>query len=249
MMLNLRKRRIRWSDGALIGLLALSLWAGMMPVAMAKYRPPRRPSAPKTTGTNTTRGDCASNSNNQLTALVPYSHVGQTSSGHPTFAWFVPNLAPTKLQFRLFRDNGQPAYKADLTSQPGIMQVSLPPSLPKLAVGSVYRWQVVLVCDPAVASRNYITTAEIQVVEPTSTLQTQLAATQDPRQRVDLYAEAGLWYDALAEAIKASYVDQNSSIVWQLFNELVQSESQAPQEWSDRLKQIQTLERQHQESR
>jgi hypothetical protein len=248
-MLNLRKRRIRWSDGALIGVLALSLWVGMMPIAMAKYRPPRRPSAPRSTGTNTTRGDCNSNSNNGLTALVPYSHVGQTSSGHPTFAWFVPNLAPAKLQFRLFRDNGQPVYKADLPSQPGIMQVSLPPSIPKLAVGSVYRWQVVLVCDVAVASRSYITTAEIQVVEPTSTLQTQLAATQGPQQRVDLYAEAGLWYDALAEAIKASYVDQNSSIVWQLFNELVQSESQAPKEWSDRLKQIQTLERQQQERR
>ncbi|MBD2019123.1 DUF928 domain-containing protein [Leptolyngbya sp. FACHB-36] len=222
---------------AIVATVLLSLW--IAPEALAKYRPPKRPSAPKTTGTNTTRGgSCDPNANSKLTALVPFSHVGQTSSSHPTFAWFVPDRQPYPLQFRLFRSNGQPLYRTTLQSQTGIMQFSLPQTQAGLEIGQSYLWQVVLVCNPAVPLTNWVAAAEIAVVKPDPALQSQLATAQTPQQRSDLYAESGLWYDALAAAYS------NRSAVLALLESLASSEAQPLRDWSDRLRQIEAIERQ-----
>jgi Domain of Unknown Function (DUF928) len=213
----------------------------------SRYRPPSKPSAPKGTGTNTTRGgSCDRTTDVGLTTLVPFSHIGQTGSQHPTFTWFVPDRAAHPLQFRLFTRTGQPLYRTEMQSQSGIMSVALPPKLPPLAIGQTYQWQVVLVCAPTVPSRNVVATAEIQVVKPAASLQAQLAAAPTPQQRLDLYAESGLWYDALAEAVKVSQTTQNSSSLLELLDALAASEAQPLKDWSDRLKQIQTIERQRQ---
>ena len=211
----------------------------------SRYRPPTKPSAPKGTGTNTTRGgSCDRTTDVGLTTLVPFSHIGQTSSQHPTFTWFVPDRAAHPLQFRLFTRTGQPLYRTEMQSQSGIMSVTLPPNLPPLAIGQTYQWQVALVCDPNVPSRNVVATAEIQVVKPAAALQTQLAAAPTPQQRLNLYAESGLWYDALAEAVKVSQTAQNSTSLLELLDSLAASEAQPLKDWSDRLRQIETIERQ-----
>jgi Domain of Unknown Function (DUF928) len=245
MMTHRLKRQTIYSAGIASLMLSVSLW--IAPVALAKYRPPKKPSAPKETTTNTTRGgSCESNSAAGLTALVPFSHVGQSSTQYPTFTWFVPDRASHLLQFRLFTSTGQPLYRTQMQSQSGMMQFSLPKTQPGLAIGRSYQWQVVLVCHPNVPSMNVVATADIQVVKPSSTLQTQLAAAQTPQQRIDLYAESGLWYDAIAEARKSP---QNQSAVLELLDSLASSEAQPLKEWSDRLIQIQKIERQRQGQR
>jgi hypothetical protein len=232
----------------LIASLILTLSIGIAPVALAKYRPPKYPSAPRGTGANITRGDsCDRSAAGKLTPLVPFSHIGQTSSLRPTFTWFVPDRTSYPLQFRLFTRTGQPLYRTEMQSQSGIMQFSLPSNLPPLTTEQAYQWQVMLVCDPQVPSRNVVATAEIQVVKPAALLQTQLAAAQTPQQRIDLYAEAGLWYDAIATALNASEAAQNQSAVLDLLDSLASSEAQSLKDWSDRLIQIQTIERQRQE--
>ncbi|MBW4491490.1 MAG: DUF928 domain-containing protein [Trichocoleus desertorum ATA4-8-CV12] len=228
--------------------LLMSVLLGIVPVALAKYRPPAKPSAPKGTRPNITRGgNCDRSATIGLTTLVPLSHVGQTSSQHPSFFWFMPERQAYPLQFRLFTSNGQPLYRTQLQSQAGIMQFSLPQSQPGLAIGQTYRWQVVLVCDPQAPSRNVVAAAEIEVVKPDAPLQTQLAAAATPQQQSNLYAETGLWYDAIAAALKASETVQNQSPVLDLLGSLASSEAQLLQEWSDRLKQIEAIERQRQE--
>jgi hypothetical protein len=129
------------------------------------------------------------------------------------------------------------------------MQFSLPQSQPQLAIGQTYRWQVVLVCDPQVPSRNVVAAAEIEVVKPDASLQTQLAAAPTPQQQSNLYAETGLWYDAIAAALKASETAQTQSPVLDLLDSLAASEAQPLKDWSDRLKQIEASERQRQELR
>ncbi len=239
------KRRTIYSVGIASLILSVSFW--IPPVALAKYTPPKKPSAPKETGTNTTRGgSCEANSVARLTALVPFSHVGETISGHPTFTWFVPDRTSRPLQLRLFTRTGQLLYKTEMESQPGIMSVALPPNLPQLLIGQSYQWQVVLVCDRNVPSRNVVATAEIQVVEAAQSLQAQLAAAPTPQQRIDLYAQAGLWYDAIAEARKASGTSQNQTPVLELLDALAGSEAEPLKDWSDRLRQIRAIEQQRQ---
>jgi hypothetical protein len=150
------------------------------------------------------------------------------------------------LQLRLFTRTGQLLYKTEMQSQQGIMSVALPPNLPQLSIGQSYQWQVVLVCDPMVPSRNVVATGEIQVVQPAASLQPQLAAAQTPQQRIDLYAEAGLWYDAIAEARKASETSQSQAAVLELLDALATSEAEPLKDWSDRLKQIRAIEQQRQ---
>jgi Domain of Unknown Function (DUF928) len=245
MIAHALKRRIIYSAGIASLILSVSLW--IPTVALAKYTPPKKPSAPKETGTNTTRGgSCEANSAAALTALVPFSHVGETISGHPTFTWFVPDRTSRPLQFRLFTRSGQALYRTEMQSQPGIMSVALPSNLPQLSIGQSYKWQVVLVCDRNVPSRNVVAAAEIQVVQPAASLQTQLAAAPTPQQRIDLYAGAGLWYDAIAEARKASETSQNQTPVLELLDSLANSEAQPLKEWSDRLRQIRAIEQQRQ---
>lgn len=247
------------------------LLIGIAPIALAQYRSPKNPSAPKETATNTTRsyrppknptaprrtgtngrrgGSCDRNAAGELTPLVPLSHVGQTSSQRPTFVWFVPDRMPYPLQFRLLKSNGQFLYKTEMQSQPGIMQFTLPENLPPLTIGQSYQWQVVLVCNPQVPSTNVVVAAEIKVVKPDASFQTQLAAASTPQQQSDLYAETGLWYDALAAALKASETAQNQSAVLDLLGSLAsleaQSEAQQLKEWSNDLRKIETIERQRQ---
>lgn len=230
---------------ALIASLVLTLSISIAPMALAKYHPPKRPSAPKVTRPGASRGGCDPNTSVGLTPLVPFSHIGQTSSQRPTFTWFVPDRTSHPLQFRLFKSNGQPLYRTEMQSQPGIMQVSLPQNQRELTTGQVYRWQVVLVCNPSTPLSNVVATADIEVVKPIARLQTQLATTQTPQQRIDLYAVSGLWYDALAEALKSPN-SQNSSPVLELLDSLASSEAQPLKDWSDRLIQIQKIERQRQ---
>jgi Domain of Unknown Function (DUF928) len=228
-------------------MLGISLW--FAPVAVAKYRPPKKISAPTGTGTNTTRGDSCNalatnanrNTNVGLTPLAPISHVGQTSFLRPTFVWFVPDRQPYLLQFRLYKADGQMLYRTQMQSQMGIMQFSLPQNQPFLLVGQTYDWQIVLVCNANAPSMNVVTTAKIAVVQANSALPTQLAAAQNPQQRIDLYADAGLWYDALAEARKNP---QNPSATTDLLNSLASSEAAILKDWSDRLRQIQSIEQQ-----
>lgn len=209
--------------------------------AIAKYRPPTKPSAPKETVPRASRGgSCESNASTGLAPLVPLSHVGQTTAQHPTFIWFVSDRTPHPLQFRLYTSTGQQLYKTQMQSQPGTMQFTLPQDQLGLAIGQSYRWQVVLVCNPNVPSTNVVAASNIAVVKPSSTLQTQLAAAQTSQRRLDLYAESGLWYDAIAEASKSS---QSQSAVLDLLNSLATSEAQSSKDWSDRLRQIEvTLE-------
>ncbi|MBD1860059.1 MULTISPECIES: DUF928 domain-containing protein [Trichocoleus] len=212
--------------------LVLGFWMTLAPVALAKYVPPKKASAPKTTSTTITRGGCAANASGQLATLVPYSHVGLTTAKRPTFAWYVPNREAYPLEFRLFRSNGQRLYKTQMQSQPGVMQFSLPVEQPELPPGE-YIWQVALQCDrffpPVVVS------AQMQVVQPSPELEQQLAAEPNAPKRANLYAENSLWYDALATALKNAGTPENQSVLLDLFNFLVATDTQMLKQWSDRL--------------
>ncbi|MGA7934820.1 MAG: DUF928 domain-containing protein, partial [Kovacikia sp.] len=199
----------------------LGIYLATVPVALARYRPPQGP-PPQGTSVGGRRGACAGNQKIGLTALAPSSHVGQTSSTRPTFIWYMPLPAPqadpqaakrppVSLEFRLYKageTDGKPLYQATLQgtaeqSTAPIMPFSLPQTAPELAIGQRYVWRVIWLCDPSYPSRVSIAQSEIEVVPLSAKLKNQLSETRDRATRVDLYAEAGLWYDALGEASKA----------------------------------------------
>ncbi|MEH2198243.1 DUF928 domain-containing protein [Nostoc sp.] len=200
-------------------ILSLILTVG---TAIADYKPPPNPSSPRSpTGSNSSRtNECTGNNKTILTALAPVSHVGQTVSLQPTFAWFVPNSPSRKIEFTLYQYTNSEAklfYTKHLQSSSGIMQLSLTDEKTSLSVGGQYLWQVALLCNLNHPSEDLITGAEIKVVEISPSLKNGLSRTKELLNRSEFYAENGLWYDALAES-------PNKASTLKLLQELSKSE-------------------------
>lgn len=171
--------------------------------ALAGYVPPAEQEAPSDysrSGTAGHRGGCQDSEATPLTLLAPQTHTGQTASTHPTFAWFVPTS--NNMEFRLF--------EYDLNNQPTklIATISLPPSsagirkitLPEkyaLRVGKKYLWQLTIHCPDS--QPPLIARADIKVVSSPLTKPTSSAS-----KPVETYAQASLWYDALAQALSVA---------------------------------------------
>jgi hypothetical protein len=213
----------------------LSLSLATMTVALGAYKPPSKPSFPKSPTTTTgTRGGCEEKTDMTLTALTPQTYVGQTVSAYPTFAWFVPDFQPLPMEFRLYKYDfsGHPQLieKVKLQTSPGIMQRTLPRNRPGLLVGQNYLWQVVIFCNPNRPSSALVTEAEIEIVEKPQNLKQALSATNKPLERANLYAELGLWYDAFAEVLKNRKNPLTKEYKLKLLEDLARFENTAEKE-------------------
>jgi hypothetical protein len=170
-----------------------------------RYTPPAEPSYPQGSTTSTGhRGGCGTAAGPGFTALAPQSYVGQTTASQPTFAWFVPDTQSFPIEIYLYerRAGGrQLLVKDELQSSPGIMSWSVPATQQSLNVGQRYFWQAVLLCNPDSPSSAVVVGAEIEVVAPPGNLERELANTHDRLTRSQLFAAAGLWYDAFQEVI------------------------------------------------
>lgn len=134
----------------------------------------------------------------------------KTVAIRPAFAWFVRDDLSVAMKFRLYRQEENNRYRLiseikddRFKTSPGITILSLASTNPELAIG-LYRWQVVLVCDPSHPSSNLFAESELEVVSQPPELKTQLAKTSDPLSQASLYERAGFWYDALGIAILSS---------------------------------------------
>lgn len=169
-----------------------------------RYQPPRRGIPRSTQGTGS-RG-CPQSMAIGLNLLVPVDHTAETVSGRPTFVWQVAQVPSEAVEFALVEDGvAEPVFVQQVQIQSsGIVQLQLPPSAPELTPGKEYRWSVSLVCNPNRRSSDVFAQGWIQRVAAPAQLKQQLAAIgrEDSadalRQRAAIYANAGLWYDAIA---------------------------------------------------
>lgn len=191
-------------------------------VVFAGYKPPRgqRPPSTRTTTTGG-RGGCETNKEVSFKLLAPQKHVGQTASIRPTFAWFVPNSKPLPMEFRLYKYDAkgetQLQQQFQMQSKYGIMTLALPKNKPGLEVGNRYLWQVAILCNPNQAANDLVAMVEIDVVK----MPTQVLFVRNTRANVDVLAQAGLWYDALSEALRTGQKDA----VLELMNNLASLET------------------------
>ena len=147
-----------------------------------------------------------------LILLAPTQSSSQTISTRPTFAWFVRDGGAWPMEFRLYEQD--PAsletklvaeiVDENFKSAPGITTLTLSEAMPQLVVGRKYLWQVELVCDRNRPSGNPFAEAEIEAIAPSVTLNAQLAQAKNELDRVALYEEKNLGYDALATVLNAT---------------------------------------------
>jgi hypothetical protein len=132
-----------------------------------------------------------------LTALMPDSNLGQTMAERPTFFWYIPQSAAAA-EFVLLDANNTEQYKTlvPVPSQSGVVSLTLPDSV-TLEVGQSYRWYFSLVCNPLDRSADTYTSGWVERIAPDPALLQTIAAAP-PAEQARLYAQASLWYEALA---------------------------------------------------
>jgi hypothetical protein len=218
-------------------LLCLSL--GVTNTAIAEYKKPpgTRNDAPKGESTTITgirgQGSCSERATTKLTALAPYSHSGQSANSHPTFAWHIPDTETYPVLFKLYEydttqrnSKGKTIAKETLSSTPGIMSYTLPSDSPGLSVGKKYIWEVVVICNPNSPSQSLVVDADIKIVTQPAEIKAQLNNTKNNIAKADIYAEAGLWYDALAEVVVPPDDPQAKAFTTKLIEQLTTIETQ-----------------------
>ena len=164
-------------------------------VATLQYQPPRR-------GTPQDRVAAASRAtgeNFSLVVLVPSDHTGLTIQAQPTLYWYIS--APTKHRVDLTiidEQSVQPLLDITLRSpvQAGIQAIRLSNYKIQLQPGIAYKWAVAVSPDPEHRSHDIVASGTIQRVEPEGTLRDKLAQANQG-EKPAIYADAGLWYDAL----------------------------------------------------
>jgi Domain of Unknown Function (DUF928) len=165
--------------------------------AVPVYKPPLRGSPGGRVGGGT-RGTPGRDTF-MLSVLAP-DQSGLTVSDQPPLYWFVSADISLPVEITVADPNAtQPLMEIRVPGpvKRGIQRVRLTEQGVKLAPGIVYRWSVAVVSDPNRRSRDILASGTIERVEPPAGLGAKLQGASKAT-LPSLYAEAGIWYDALA---------------------------------------------------
>jgi hypothetical protein len=194
------------------------------------FNPPKRGLPPASAG-GATRGTSYCVQKNQLlTSLIPKENIGLTFSERPSFYWHIPATSVKTAQFVILADGNDNSLDDDvvyettlnLPTKPGIMKVTLPATAPALKVNKRYHWYLTLVCDEKNPSRNPNLEGWVERVQPEARLSTALAKA-DLQKRPALYAEAGIWHEALMSLVDLRCAEPNSLKVRSNWRQFFQS--------------------------
>jgi hypothetical protein len=189
--------------------LATPMWVLAADSGGPVYVPPKRgaPGGRVGGGTRGTQRDVF-----LLSVLAP-DHSGLTISEQPSLYWFISG--PTSLPVELTvtdRDSGQPILETRLQVpiQPGVHRVRLADHNIRLKPGTTYQWFVTVIPDSDRRSKDILAGGAIERVDVPDALKAKLT-TANKSELFSVYAEAGLWYDAVAaisDMIEAAPQDQ-----------------------------------------
>lgn len=176
-----------------------------------KYNPPNRPTPIRTDGTGVRSSPsvkCANTSESMfLSMLAPVSHGGETVNPRPTLYVYFTGKRP--IEMRLGEVGKKPLFIQRVeSSEPGFMPLPYPSDRPELQTGKTYQWSVEVVCNPKKSFENVgLIKANLQRVESPKKLNEALAKVDAIPDRSAIYAEAGLWYDAV-DSLAGPLLDQ-----------------------------------------
>lgn len=194
---------IALASGFVFGAFPLTVFA-------QTYVPPQRGVPDRRVGGGT-RG-CWQNtlttpSDETVTAIVPIESFGYSLSTYPTIYVYVPTFFAERAhsaEFFLTDADENDLYQLSFTEPipGGILKIDLAEmeNLPPLEAETSYRWSFVLTCDPGDRSADLYVGSWFQWIEPSAELANTLT-TANPSQLASIYAQAGIWYDALSNAV------------------------------------------------
>jgi Domain of Unknown Function (DUF928) len=159
------------------------------------YVPPRR-SAPGGRVGGSTRG---MQFMPILSALAP-DHTGLTVQEQPSLFWYLAGATTYPVELTITEARArQPLIETRLSGpiQVGVQRIRLAEYGVRLAVDVPYRWLVALVVDPDTRPRANIAGGTIERIALPQELRAKLGRAGETK-APSIYAQAGLWYDALS---------------------------------------------------
>ena len=143
-----------------------------------------------------------------LSALAP-DHMGLTASEQPSLYWFISTGTSLPVEIAITDPQGvKPLLESRLTGavERGVHRIDLAEHGVRLEPGVPYRWSVTVIPDEKRRSRDILAAATVERIVPPDELRARISTT--PREHLPaVYAEAGLWYEALA--IISDLIDRN----------------------------------------
>ncbi|AFZ07808.1 protein of unknown function DUF928 [Oscillatoria nigro-viridis PCC 7112] len=150
----------------------------------------------------------------EFTALIPENKIGRTVSEYPVFFFYLPQTEAELAEFVLKDENGNPIYQTTLktNNSSGVIGVSLPANknVSPLQVGKNYRWSVALICEAQDRSADILEQGIVRRVELSEDIRSQLEKA-DARQKTFIYAENGIWQEALSNLAAARRANPNDA--------------------------------------
>jgi hypothetical protein len=170
---------------------------------------------------------CGNSTSEQLVALLPTTEPVLTVAEYPTIFVSLPQTSAKQAEFYLKEANkDEVIYETTVTlpSNSGIVSVSLPDNgtLPALEVGKTYHWYFFVICNSQDRTDEPFVDGHIQRIEPSPNLVAELKNVP-PRDRAALYAEAGIWYDAINSIAQLRRSSPNDTAIAADWTELLKS--------------------------
>lgn len=167
--------------------------------SLLKYTPPKDAVAgARIDGDGGSRGTADKDKLPSLTVLTP-SHAALTASPQPTLFWYQTAGSATRLELTVVEPkNPDPVLRAyaDGSTKPGIHCLPLARYGAVLKPGVKYTWTVAWVPDGANRSLSVVARGAIECVAAEPKVAEAAAAAKGP-ERAAVFAQNGLWYDAL----------------------------------------------------
>jgi hypothetical protein len=158
------------------------------------YNPPSRGAPGGRIGGGTRGGQ-----NVFVVSVLAPDHSAFTSSEQPSLYWFISKPTSLPVELTVMNPQGvQPILETRVPTpvKPGIQRVRLADYNVHLAPGAAYRWFVAVVADADRRSKDILAGGAIERVNLQDDVKTKLAKASE-KELPFVYAQAGLWYDAL----------------------------------------------------
>lgn len=164
-------------------------------VSVPAYRPPLR-GAPASRIGGAHRG--VEGADWSVFVLTP-DHTGYTTAEQPVLYWYTSKPVSQPVEFTLVKEGAiDPVLETRIPGPDiaGVQRLDLGRWGAKLEKDAEYQWFVSVIIDPAQRSQDITAGGTIQRVETSPETQSRLASAT-AQSRAFVYAEEGLWYDAI----------------------------------------------------
>lgn len=136
-----------------------------------------------------------------LLCVITPDHTAFTIRDQPQFYWFLGRLTTYPIELTIIEDQAiYPVLEVRISSPelPGIQRIRLADYGIHLQQGLVYKWFIALLPDTNCRSKDILAWGAVKYIKISDELNAKLSHL-DKAITPNLYAAAGIWYDAFAE--------------------------------------------------